>query len=172
LSLLGGSALTASELAAWFNWEGYADLTSAPIDKLAGWYISYGQKMGVRGDVAFAQAVLETGGFASPDAVDINNFAGIGHCDTCASGFSFPSPEKGVLGHVQLLRIFATTAAPPPHAPPPVLDLLTPAQQPRAGCCSTVQSLTGVWATDPTYGAQILGIYQQMLDYAIDPPTG
>jgi hypothetical protein len=166
LSLLGGAALTPTELASWFDYEGYVDLTSAPIQQLASWYIQYGQQEGVRGDVAFAQAVLETGGFSSPDAVDLSNFAGIGHCDTCSSGWAFPSPSGGVLGQIQLLRIFAASS-PGPAKPGPVLPALTPARQFETGCCSTVESLTGVWATDPTYGSQILTIYAQMLAYAL-----
>jgi hypothetical protein len=167
LSLLGGSALTASQLAAWFSWEGYTDFTSARIDQLAAWYTQAGAEERVRGDVAFAQAILETGGFSSRDAVDLNNYAGIGHCDSCSSGWQFPSPNGGVVGQTQLLRIFATTAAPPAGAPGPVLPSLTVSQQHEAGCCPSVESLTGVWATDPTYGAQILGLYQQMLDFAL-----
>ncbi len=169
LSLLGGAALDARQLVAWYNSQGYVDLTPAPIQDLANWYIESGSQEGVRGDVAFAQAVLETGGFASPDATYLSNFAGIGHCDTCAFGWAFPSPKLGVLGHVQLLRIFADRGPGPPHAPPPVLDVLVPAQQGRAGCCSTVESLTGVWATDPTYGQQILEIYASMLASALPP---
>ncbi len=167
LSILGGSALSAKQLTGWYNAQGYVDLTTAPIGPLAAWYIQAGAEEGVRGDVAFAQAVLETGGFSSPDAVDLSNFAGIGHCDTCAAGWAFPSPQAGVLGHVQLLRIFATSAAGPPSAPPPVLPSLTPGQQMSAGCCSTVERLTGVWATDPAYDQQILDIYGQMLSYAL-----
>jgi mannosyl-glycoprotein endo-beta-N-acetylglucosaminidase len=167
VSLLGGSALNAGQLAAWYRWEGYGDLTSAPIEQLASWYIQAGIQEGLRGDVAFAQAILETGGFSSPDAVDLNNYAGIGHCDSCSSGWQFPSPYGGVVGQIQLLRIFATTSAPPPGAPGPVLPSLTVSQQHEAGCCPTVESLTGVWATDPTYGSQILSIYQQMLGFAL-----
>ncbi len=169
LSLRGGSALTSQQLVAWFTAQGYVDLTAAPIEDLAAWYIQSGAQEGVRGDVAFAQAVLETGGFSSPDAVDLSNFAGIGHCDTCAVGWGFPSPHLGVLGHVQLLRIFADKGPGPPHAPPPVLPALTPAAVGVAGCCATVESLTGVWATDPTYGQQILSIYGSMLDFALAP---
>ena len=167
LSLLGGPALTASQLAAWYHWEGYFDLTSAPVEELAGWYVQAGNEEGVRGDLAFAQAILETGGFSSTDAVDLNNYAGIGHCDSCASGWQFPSPHGGVVGQVQLLRIFATTAPPPPGAPGPVLPSLTVSQQHEAGCCALVESLTGVWATDPAYDSLILGIYKSMLDFAL-----
>ena len=171
LSLLGGSALDAAQLAGWFNAQGYVDFTSAPIQLLAAWYIQSGSEEGVRGDVAFAQAVLETGGFSSPDAVNLSNFAGIGHCDTCASGWGFPSPQEGVLGQVQLLRIFADAGPGPAKAPPPAIASLSPAHQMSAGCCSTVESLTGVWATDPTYGQQILLIYGQMLGYALSTPA-
>lgn len=169
LTLLGGAALNARQLVAWYESQGYVDLTAAPIQDLAAWYIEAGAEEGVRGDVAFAQAVLETGGFSSPDAVDLSNFAGIGHCDTCAAGWAFPSPQLGVLGQVQLLRIFADKGPGPAHAPPPVLPVLIPARQGQAGCCSTVESLTGIWATDPTYGQQILEIYASMLASALSP---
>jgi len=171
VSILGGAALTTTQLVGWFNSRGYVDFTSAPIEQLAAWYMRDGAEVGVRGDVAFAQAVLETGGFGSPDAVSLSNFAGIGHCDTCASGWTFPSPEGGVLGQVQLLRIFADSHPPPQGAPAPVLPSLTPAKEISAGCCSTVESLTGVWATDPTYGQQILAIYGDMLGYALSNPA-
>lgn len=171
LSLLGGPALDAAQMVAWYQAQGYVDLTTAPIAQLAAWYLQAGTYEGVRGDVAFAQAVLETGGFSSPDAVDFSNFAGIGHCDTCATGWRFPSPAGGVLGQVQLLRIFAAAGPPPRGAPRPVLPVLTAAKQMRAGCCATVESLTGVWATDPTYGSQILAIYASMLEGALSGPA-
>ena len=170
LSIMGASALNAPELTGWFVAQGYTDLTSTPITKLANWYVTDGAKEGVRGDVAFAQAVLETGGFSSPDAVNLNNYAGIGHCDSCGQGWSFPSPEAGVVGHLQLLRLFAGGGTAPKPAPPPVLPALTPASQGRQGCCATWESLTGVWATDPTYGIQILTMYEQMLELATSSP--
>jgi hypothetical protein len=170
ISLLGGSALDAQQLAGWFNSQGYADLTSTNIKQLASWYLQMGGAEGVRGDVAFAQAVLETGGFSSPDAVGLNNYAGIGHCDSCPAGWAFPSPRAGVTGQLQLLRIFANAGAAPRGAPPPVLPALVPARQYRRGCCATWEALTGVWATDPSYGTQILSLYQGMLSF-VGAPT-
>lgn len=166
LSVLGPSALSAAQLAAWYTWTGYADLTTASIKQLAGWYIQEGHRIGVRGDVAFAQAILETGGFSSPDAVDLNNYAGIGHCDSCASGWAFPSPQDGVIGQLQLLSIFAGPGLLTVGLPP-VLPALTNANEGQHGCCNSWESLTGVWASDPTYAAQILGIYDQILQYAL-----
>lgn len=164
LTVMGAPALDATQLVDWYQSNGYVDLTPAPVDQLAAWYVQDGEREGVRGDLAFAQAVLETGGFSSPDSVNLNNYAGIGHCDTCAAGWQFPSPQGGVDGQLQLLRIFAGGIAPQPIAP--VVAALAPGKQSRSGCCSTWESLTGVWATDPTYGAQILGIYNAMLQFA------
>jgi hypothetical protein len=165
VSVMGPAVLNSNQLSAWFNAQGYVDLTPATIAQLTTWYLQEGAIEGVRGDLAFAQAVLETGGFGSPDAVGLNNYAGVGHCDSCSAGWAFPSPQGGVLGQLQLLRIFAGGQS-NAGAPPPVLPSLTPAQEGRSGCCQTWESLTGVWATDPTYGAQILTIYQGMLSFA------
>jgi hypothetical protein len=172
VSVMGPSVLDANQLGGWFNAQGYVDLTPATITQLTKWYIQEGSAEGVRGDVAFAQAVLETGGFGSPDAVSLNNYAGIGHCDSCSAGWAFPSPQGGVLGQVQLLRIFAGGQGGPAGAPPPVLPALTPAKEGRSGCCQTWESLTGIWATDPTYGDQILSIYQTMLAFAATSASG
>jgi N-acetylmuramoyl-L-alanine amidase len=169
LSLLGGAALDAKQLTAWFNAQGYFDATTTPISKLAVWYLQIGALEGLRGDVAFAQAVLETGGFSSPDAVLLNNYAGIGHCDTCAAGWAFPSARAGVIGQMQLLRLFADGGPAPKAAPPPVLPALAPARLSHRGCCQTWEALTGVWASDPSYGIEILSLYQDMLAYASGP---
>lgn len=168
MTVLGGAALDASQLSGWYYWMGYADLTSTPVQQFAAWYLQAGAAEGVRGDVAFAQAVLETGGFSSPDSIAYNNYAGIGHCDSCSSGWTFPSPYDGVLGQVQLLRIWAGGGS-PAH---PVIPSLTVSHQHEAGCCDSFESLTGVWATDPTYGSQILGLYQGMLTYALSGSGG
>lgn len=170
LSLMGGAALDTAQLVVWYRNQGYVDLTSTPIARLAAWYLQAGASEGIRGDVAFAQAVLETGGFSSPDSVTLNNYAGIGHCDSCPSGWQFPSPEGGVLGQTQLLRIFADGLL-PAGGPGPVLPALTPGRQGRRACCPTWESLTGVWASDPNYGSHILGIYQQMLGLALTRPA-
>ena len=119
--------------------------------------------------MAFAQAIVETGGFASPDAITLNNYAGIGHCDSCAAGLAFPSPQGGVQGQIQVLRIFAS----PPGTPllqPPVIPAVAPGGPFGGGCCPSFQSLTGHYATAPDYGQVVLTLYKSMLDYALSQP--
>ncbi|MDA8062621.1 MAG: glucosaminidase domain-containing protein, partial [Actinomycetota bacterium] len=167
-TILGRPALDAAQLAGWFEASGYVALTRTSVSQLARWYIEEGDAEGVRGDLAFAQAVLETGGFSSPDAVGQNNFAGIGHCDSCARGWKFPSARLGVRAQVQLLRTYAQPGLTASElADPPVLASLDPQSQYAEGCCRTWPSLTGVWATDPVYGRSILVLYQQMLAWAL-----
>jgi hypothetical protein len=173
-SILGPTAMTAGEITAWFESQGDAVDTPATIQQLASWYVSEGTAEGVRGDIAFAQAMVETGGFDSPDAIDRNNYAGIGHCDNCAAGFRFPSPQAGVRGQIQLLRTYAdptlTTAE---LASPPPLAVLDPQDQAVRGCCPTWNSLTGVWASDGHYGATVLDVYAELLAFAVaeEPST-
>ena len=171
-TIIGPSALTAADLVAWFNGSGGDALTAASIQQLAQWYISEGAAEGVRGDLAFAQAIIETGGFTSSDATALNNYAGIGHCNSCAAGWAFPSPQLGIRGQVQLLRAYAEPGLVVSQlAAPPAIAQVAPQLQFRRGCCATWQSLTGVWATDPIYGPVILNLYQQMLDYTLANPT-
>ncbi|MHB1931063.1 MAG: glucosaminidase domain-containing protein, partial [Acidimicrobiales bacterium] len=166
-TILGENALDPQQLAGWFQSSGYVAGTQASEGQLTTWYIEEGRAEGVRGDLAFAQAVLETGGFSSPDAIQRHNFAGIGHCDTCGAGWTFPSDRLGVRGQIQLLRAFATPGLTAGQlADPPVLPSLDPAKQYREGCCATWPSLTGVWATDPVYGLSILELYVEMLRWA------
>ncbi len=106
LTIEGANLATAEELSAWFTAQNHLSRANAPLDDLTGWFISEGNTEGVRGDMAFAQAVVETGYFANPDTVNGNNFAGIGHCDTCPSGFVFPDVQTGVRGQIQLLKSY------------------------------------------------------------------
>ena len=123
LSIEGANLATAEELSAWFTAQKHRSRASAPLDDLTGWFVTEGSTEGVRGDMAFAQAVVETGYFANPDTVNGNNFAGIGHCDTCPSGFVFPDVQTGVRAQIQLLKSYAedkpTYDQPAGRQPPP-----------------------------------------------------
>jgi hypothetical protein len=171
-TILGPSALTAAEMAAWFEASGDVAATSATIGALTSRYISEGRAEGVRGDIAFAQAVVETGDFDSLDAVSLNNYAGVGHCDSCHAGLRFSSPLAGIRSQIQLLRTYADATLTSADLPsPPPLAILAPQRQRVRGCCRTWNSLTGVWATDPEYGTTVLAVYTEMLSFAVSQPA-
>lgn len=163
-SILGDSSLTQPDLVGW--WDATRGRQprrlGAPVDDLIGWYLAEGDAEGVRGDIAFAQAIHETGYFTSTDT-SRNNYAGITHPDGASSGQPFPDPRTGVRAHIQLLKKFTagndTDLAHPNTAP----DAATSAR--------TWHELAGTWATDPSYWTAISRIYDQMRGHT-DPADG
>ena len=87
--VMGASRLTGAQITAWFNATGHqATLDGATsIASLAQMFIEEGAAEGVRGDVAFAQSIIETGYFRETCG---NNYAGVGNCDSCGGrGYFF-----------------------------------------------------------------------------------
>jgi Mannosyl-glycoprotein endo-beta-N-acetylglucosaminidase len=164
-TVLGAPTLTADEIAGWYQTKGIVGWAGGvDVRTMAGFYLSEGLAEGVRGDIAFAQAMVETGAFTSP-LTRHNNFAGIGACDSCATGYDFESPQLGVRAQMQLLHAYADRslsivglANPAVGADPDHLSV--------RGCCPTWNKLTGTWATDPNYGPKIMTVYVSMLQYA------
>ncbi|HEX3453907.1 MAG TPA: glucosaminidase domain-containing protein, partial [Gaiellaceae bacterium] len=140
LSVMGPSQLTAAELVNYYRTVDHhtfpyrvvnlnpftGTVTAVPLEDLANLFITEGARYNVRGDVAFAQSIVETAWFNFPDWGQVrpwnNNFAGIGACDSCSNGFQFPSLQDGVRAQIQLLRNYAdinsrTTNIPDPPVP-------------------------------------------------------
>jgi len=173
--VMGQSLLSPQEIAAWFKSTGQRArlMNDTPIDDLAEMYVSEGNAENVRGDIAFAQAVLETGSFGH--ATD-NNFAGIGACDSCTSQYLFASPRDGVRAQIQLLRNYADPFSRASKLTNPLDPTLHGSDPVRAA--QTFDSFgfkgrapvwnvmgAGNWATDPLYAGKVLGIYSKMLAF-------
>ena len=176
IPILGQPQLTAAQVAGWFHSTGrsYRLANGTSIDQLAQMYIQEGNDEFVKGDVAFAQAVLETGFFKS--ALD-NNYSGIGACDSCSGEIAFPTPRDGVRAQIQHLRNYSdpgSRAAKLHHPPEAALYGNDPARAASnfdtffaKGTAQTWQVMgKGNWATDPFYATKVIGIYIQMVAYA------
>jgi Mannosyl-glycoprotein endo-beta-N-acetylglucosaminidase len=169
--ILGPTLLSADELASWFRGTGHKEHTTVPIEELARDYVEEGASTRVRADIAFAQSMLETGGFSYPAGGQVlgtdNNFAGMGACDSCTSGNQFPDARTGVRAQLQQLRVYAdatlTNSMLNPPAVNPKLD-----RHHLKGKVTTWAGLTGTWATARTYGDRILAIYEEMLAWLTD----
>jgi hypothetical protein len=168
--IMGPAQLTADDLVAYIDSLRLHPKLTVPLRTLAGFYISEGNAEGVRGDVAFAQSILETGAFMFPghgllDPID-NNFAGIDACDSCKHGDRFKTALIGVRAQMQLLRIYADPSV------KKITDLANPLallHEPRLGFSGHVQTwyaLGGRWATGPNYGFHVYDIYVKMVDLA------
>lgn len=166
-TILGETLLTPEDLAA-FSARRSGAAPSVDLLELARLFVLEGAAEGVRGDIAWAQSILETGNFGykgSMVSTSDNNYAGIGACDSCSSGFNYATPQLGVRAQIQLLHTYAndnlTTAD---LAFPPAGK--APERSGVRGCCDTWMELSGVWATGPGYGVKILTIYNEMLAFA------
>jgi hypothetical protein len=163
LTIMGPSVLSAEQLTGWFMVHNSGGGDRQRIAELTRLFIEEGAAVGVRGDVAFVQAVLETGGFRFTGS---HNYAGIGHCDSCPRGYAFGSAREGVRGQVQLLRAYADATVTPADLPGGPVSQLDVSKLGVKGCCVTWWGLTGVWATALHYGGSILGLYEAALLHA------
>ncbi len=170
--IMSRSILGPDELTQWFvaTRRRGARIT-VPMSELARDYIEEGQAAQVRGDIAFAQSILETASFYFPDGGQLaptdNNFAGMDACDSCPHGTPFPDARTGVRAQMQQLRVYAdarlTNSQLTPAAVNPKLD-----QHSLKGKVLTWNGLTHTWATADAYGDRILEIYEQILGWLTD----
>jgi len=169
--IMGPTLLSGPELAEWFTGTRRKARITVPIGELTQDFVEEGTAAGVRGDIAFAQSILETGSLSFPDGGQVlptdNNFAGMGACDSCATGNRFPDARTGVRALMQQLRVYAdpnlTNSMLDPPAVNPKLD-----QHFLKGKVPTWAGLTHTWATADLYGDRIIQIYCQILGWLTD----
>lgn len=155
-SVLGPSTLTLPEVRAWWEASGHGQPQElgSPIEDVLALYLQEAEAENVRGDLAIAQAIHETGWFASSDTAR-NNFAGIRHYDRTSSGDAFPDVPTGVRAHVQLLKKYAAGNDAPLAYPD-----VAPAATAHA---TTWEELSGTWATASDYWTELSRLYDTML---------
>jgi N-acetylmuramoyl-L-alanine amidase len=132
--------------------------------ELGNYYLTFGEYYGIRGDIAFAQALKETDYFRFTGVVkpEQNNYAGIGATGPDNPGASFKTPEEGVLAHLQHLYAYASIQPFPNEYPQvdPRFNLV------KRGSATTWTALNGKWAVPgTTYGQSILGLYEKMIQF-------
>jgi hypothetical protein len=169
--ILGPSRLSANQMAAFVKAEKYKPRITVPLRDLAQMYLEEGARTGVRGDVAFAQSILETAGFRNPgSAATDNNFAGIGWCDSCTHGYNFPDAQTGVRAQLQLLRTYVDPLFPQADYTDPILLPGTLTLGFR-GKVQTWWDLWGTWATGALYGQRVYDLYERMVTFANGVPA-
>jgi flagellum-specific peptidoglycan hydrolase FlgJ len=180
--VMGDAVLDARQLAGWYRSTGAVAhlMPGTTIDDVTALYLQEGRDEGVRGDLAFAQAIIETGSFAVAAG---NNYSGIGVCDSCTGGYAFPSPRDGVRAQIQLLRNYAdpdSRAANLAHPPSPALYGADETKASRLYDTFFLKGKAplwnqmggGNWATDPTYAGKVIGLFNQMIAFANAHPQG
>ncbi|MFE8701719.1 glucosaminidase domain-containing protein [Cytobacillus sp. FJAT-54145] len=158
--IAGSSILTAKQLGDYVllhNPE--PKLIGIDIYRLADLFLSIGRMENIRGDIAFAQSIHETGFFNYGNDVlpEQNNYSGIGAVGGGAQGAYFKTPEEGVRAQIQHLKAYANTD-------PLVTELIDPRfNYVKRGTAPYWTDLNGKWAVPGNYyGELILGIYEKM----------
>lgn len=155
LSIVGSSVLSAEQL------NQFVKRVNPDAPLLGKYYIDFGKLYGIRGDVAFAQALLETDYLHFTGIVkrSQNNFVGLGATGPNNKGASFKTEREGVLAHLQHLFAYATNIHLPPGEPlvDPRFQFVT------RGSAKTWEALNGKWAVPGNdYGETILRIHDDM----------
>ncbi len=145
-AILGTSTLSAEAMVAYLT-TANPSITKEYAAQVANAYLTIGTYYGIRGDIAFFQAMLETGNLKFGGEVDAsyNNFCGMkapGDTEEKYEYVKFTSVEEGVEAHLQHIYCYASTGPLPadrPQVDPRFYDWLR-------GKTSDWEGLSGVWA--------------------------
>jgi hypothetical protein len=168
--VMGQSSLTAEQIAGyfWANQPPGSPCLTVSVEDLSSYYAWHGNLEDVRGDIAFAQALVETGWFRYGGQVDCgdNNYGGM-------SG-SFPDAETGVRAQIQHLRAYADPSATSCSEPPlqtPCADPTFNFVSPKGKAPNWNDMGNGNWAAASDYAGKVLTVYNEMRAYAGLPPV-
>ena len=132
--------------------------------ELVSYYYEEGAREGIRPDVAFAQALKETGFFRYGGTVtpDQNNYCGLGTTSATVKGAYFANSRIGVRAHIQHLLAYASTRQPIQPVVDPRYDLVRNVY--GTNTLGNWQDLNGRWAVPgDSYGQSILSMFRAIL---------
>lgn len=133
-------------------------------EEIVAYYYEEGAREGIRPDVAFCQALKETGFFRYGGDVipEQNNYCGLGTTGGGVKGEFFATPQLGVRAHIQHLLAYSSTRRPSMPVVDPRYGLVRQAYGSRT--LGTWQDLNGRWAVPGRYyGQEILSMFRDVL---------
>lgn len=116
--IMGSPSVTVQQMVNYFKYvmptypSYYKGTEIETIEQFCQVYYEEAKAEGVKVEVAFCQAMLETGFLKYGGDVDISqyNFAGLGATGNGAHGNGFASPREGIRAQIQHLKAYASTA--------------------------------------------------------------
>lgn len=173
--IMGQSSVTKSQMVAYYN--KYSPIKypsielgaggAGSIDALCQIYIDEAAAEGVRADVAFAQAMKETGWLKYGGIVKIEqfNFAGLGALDGNAQGqcASFKTVQEGVRAQIQHLKAYGSKEPLKNACVDPRFDKVTRGSALYVEWLGKKENPQGLgWATGEGYGFSIVDMIGKM----------
>ena len=146
----------------------YEDTEASTIEELCQIYYDECKAEGIRVEVAFCQAMKETGWLKYGGDVSIEqyNFAGIGATGSGNPGHSFESVTIGVRAHVQHLKAYANTSALANDCVDPRFKLVKRGSAPYVEWLGQKANPNGYgWAPAATYGTDIVKMIKTLKNY-------
>ena len=178
--IMGKTQATAQQMALFCRSKNAApQLMSCSLEQLAQIFLEEGEVEGVRGDVAFAQSLHETGYFKFGGIVlpNQNTYAGIGALNGNAKGeaATFPDPRTGVRAQIQHLKAYASTDALVNACVDPRFSLVTRGSAPFVEWLGAADNPNGKgWAVPGKgYGGKVVALLGQIVAYEVpqEPAT-
>ncbi|MBR6012368.1 MAG: glucosaminidase domain-containing protein [Selenomonadaceae bacterium] len=133
-------------------------------EEIVAYYYEEGMREGIRPDVAFAQALKETGFFRYGGTVtpDQNNYCGLGTTSATVKGNYFSDPKMGVRAHIQHLLAYSSTRLPSTEIVDPRYSIVRKVYGSKT--LSKWSDLNGRWAVPGRgYGQEILSMFRDIL---------
>lgn len=168
--IMGTSTVTADQLVQLYTQSGntfpdYYTKRGVDLKAFAQMYIDEASAEGVRADIAFAQAMLETSYLQFTGSVNISqfNFAGLGAAGNGVTGEDFSiygdnsvGIRMGIRAQIQHLKAYASTDPLNNEQVDSRFGYVT------RGCAATIGQLSGTWAADTSYAAKIVAIIAEI----------
>ena len=170
-SIMGTTSTTAMQMANYFTAKGgkypYSGNSVAPtIKDFCQIYIDECKAEGVKAEVAFAQAMMETGflRFGGDVKKEQYNFAGLGATGNGASGNRFESIRIGIRAQVQHLKAYASKESLKQKCVDGRYQYVTKGVAPYVEWLGQKENPSGKgWATAVNYGYNIVNLYLKPL---------
>ena len=167
----GTSAVTANSLAMYFKRKNgvypifYKNSDAPTIEKFCQIYVEEAKAEGIKVEVAFMQAMVETGWLKFGGAVQISqyNFAGIGALDGGAQGATFKTVREGVRAQIQHLKAYANEKPLNNTQVDPRFHLVKRGSAKYVEWLGQKENPNGYgWATAEEYGYKILRLIKEL----------
>ena len=167
----GTSSVTANSLIMYFKrknvlYPAYYKNSDAPtIEKFCQIYVEEAKAENIKVEVAFMQAMLETGWLKFGGVVEISqyNFAGIGALDGGVKGASFSSVREGVRAQIQHLKAYANKEPLKNQQVDPRFHLVKRGTAKYVEWLGQQENPSGYgWATSSEYGKKILRLIKEL----------
>ena len=173
-NIMGGTTTTVEQMMAYYKSSGreYPAIAlgaggAGTLESFCKLYCEEAAAEGVRAEVAFAQAMKETGWLQYGGIVQISqfNFAGLGAVDGNSTGqcASFSDVRTGIRAQIQHLKAYACTEALNNECADPRFNLVSRGCAPYVEWLGQKENPTGKgWATAEGYGTSILNMIKKL----------